>query len=108
MKMKINFNNPQVFEELEDKAIDGQLDYQDFPAIEYKYFSKLSKLGYNNRHNGWDVNICTSMQEQYRKDYVALIFLLMVIFLLSMFLICFMQRLNLLHWIYPLMILNNL
>lgn len=50
---KYDFNNPQVFEQLEDKAIDGQLDYSAFPPPEYKYFSRLAKVGYNNRHKGW-------------------------------------------------------
>ena len=40
---KYDFNNPQVFEQLEDKAIDGQLDYSAFPPPEYKYFSRLAK-----------------------------------------------------------------
>ena len=67
--MKINFNDPQEFENLENRAIDGQLDYENFPPIEYKYFSKLSKLGYYNRHNGWDKDICLAKQEEYRKTY---------------------------------------
>ena len=42
---KYDFKNPQVFTQLEDKAIDGQLDYSDFPSPEYKYFSRLSRVG---------------------------------------------------------------
>ena len=67
--MKLNFNDKTEFEQLEEKAIDGQLDYSEFPPEEYKYFSRLSKLGYNNRHMGWDVKTCTALQEQYRADY---------------------------------------
>lgn len=66
---KYDFNNPQVFERLEDKAIDGQLDYSNFPPPEYKYFSKLAKLGYNNRHKGWDINICLELQDKLRTEY---------------------------------------
>ena len=66
---KYDFNNPQVFERLEDKAIDGQLDYSNFPPSEYKYFSKLAKLGYNNRHKGWDINICLELQDKLRTEY---------------------------------------
>lgn len=66
---KYDFNNPQVFERLEDKAIDGQLDYSNFPPSEYKYFSKLAKLGYNNRHKGWDINICLKLQDKLRTEY---------------------------------------
>lgn len=66
---KIDFTNMSVFEKLEDEAIDGVLNYEDFPPEEYKYFSKLSKLGYNNRHKGWDVEICEAKQDEYRTQY---------------------------------------
>lgn len=59
---KYDFKNLQVFEQLEDKAIDGQLDYSNFPSAEYKYFSKLAKLGYNNRNKGWDIKICLCLK----------------------------------------------
>lgn len=65
----IRFNDPAVFERLEDKAIDGVLDYSDFPPAEYKYFSKLSKIGYNNRVKGWAVEICEKKQKELRADY---------------------------------------
>lgn len=41
----MNFNDSKTFATLEDKAIDGVLDYENFPPVEYKYFSRLSKLG---------------------------------------------------------------
>lgn len=66
---KYDFKNPQVFERLEDKAIDGQLDYSSFPPPEYKYFSRLAKVGYNNRHKGWDINICLEWQDKLRTEY---------------------------------------
>lgn len=69
--MKYNFNDSQEFARLEDKAIDGQLDYSDFPPAEYKYFSKLARLGYNNRHKGWDIKICLEWQEKIKSDYIA-------------------------------------
>ena len=67
--MKINFKDEAQFAKLEDKAIDGALIYDDFPPEEYKYFSKLSKLGYNNRHKGWSVEICQAKQEEYKQQY---------------------------------------
>lgn len=69
--MKYNFNDSQEFARLEDKAIDGQLDYSDFPSAEYKYFSKLARLGYNNRYKGWDIKICLEWQEKFKSDYIA-------------------------------------
>lgn len=67
--MKPNFKDKTEFARLEDKAIDGQLDYTDYPPAEYKYFSKLAKLGYNNRHKGWDINICLEWQDKLRTEY---------------------------------------
>ena len=64
-----NFKNPDVFADLEDKAIDGLLDYDNFPPCEYKYFSRLSKLGYLNRIKGWSVEICEAKQKEYRLQY---------------------------------------
>ena len=57
-----------MFTQLEDKAIDGQLDYSDFSPPEYKYFSRLSRVGYNNRHKGGDINICLEWQYKLRTD----------------------------------------
>lgn len=67
--MRINFSDRQQFERLEDMAIDGQLDYSDFPPEEYTYFSKLSRLGYLNRHKGWTGELCEQLQAEYRKEY---------------------------------------
>ena len=68
--MKINFNDEAQFAKFEDMAIDGQLNYEDFPPNEYKYFSKLSKLGYMNRHKGWSVEICLEKQQELKNDYI--------------------------------------
>jgi len=67
--MKIKFNDPAEFERLENDAIDGALIYDDFPPEEYKYFSKLAKLGYMNRHKGWSIEICEAKQEEFKKQY---------------------------------------
>ena len=67
--MKMNFDDAEQFERLEDMAIDGQLDYSDFPPEEYQYFSRLSRLGYLNRHKGWSIDICEQKQEEYRERY---------------------------------------
>ena len=66
---KIDFSDDSVFLELEDRAIDGVLDYEDFPPEEYKYFSKLAKLGYLNRHKGWSAEICEEKQKELRAAY---------------------------------------
>ena len=66
---KLNFSDPTVFGRLEEEAIDGALDYSDYPPEEYKYFSKLSRLGYLNRHKGWSAEVCKEKQKEYRKVY---------------------------------------
>ena len=65
----MDFKNKQTFAELEDKAIDGLLDYDSFPPCEYKYFSRLAKLGYLNRTKGRSVEICEAKQREYRLEY---------------------------------------
>lgn len=61
----------EEFERYEDAAIDGRLIYDDYPADEYRYFSKLSKLGYKNRHYDWSKEICEEKQEEFRREYLA-------------------------------------
>lgn len=70
--MKLNFDklSDEQFARLEDKAIDGQLDYSEFPPDEYKYFSKLAQLGYKNRHNGWSAEICEEKKNDFKKQYL--------------------------------------
>lgn len=63
------FGNSAAFVQLEEQAIDGQLSYDEYPPEEYRYFSKLSRLGYLNRHSGWSKEICEAKQEEYRKEY---------------------------------------
>lgn len=67
--MKHNFKDKQEFEQLENLAIDGQLDYNDFKPAEYQYFSRLTRLGYLNRHKGWSKELCEIKQAEYRQDY---------------------------------------
>ena len=69
--MKYNFTDKDTFARLEDKAIDGQLDYSAFPPAEYRYFSQLAKLGWLNRHKGWTTELCRLKQEEHRKAYLA-------------------------------------
>lgn len=71
--IKINFDKmtDEEFAGYEDAAIDGRLIYDDYPADEYKYFSRLSKLGYKNRHDGWSKEICEQKQREYKLEYLG-------------------------------------
>lgn len=66
---RINFDDTTQLALLEDKAIDGVLDYDSFPPEEYKYFSRLAKLGYLNRHKNWSAEVCEERQAEYKKQY---------------------------------------
>lgn len=66
---RLPFSDAEFFAECEEKAIDGTLSYNGFPAVEYKYFSKLSKLGYMNRHKGWSAEICEAKKKDLLTDY---------------------------------------
>ena len=39
-----NFKDPSVWKELKRKCFDGSINYENFPANEYKYFDKLRVL----------------------------------------------------------------
>lgn len=39
-----DFNNPAVWEQLKRRCFDGSINYEDFPAAEYKYFDRLRIL----------------------------------------------------------------
>ena len=65
----IDFSDKEVFAQLEDRAIDGVLNYDSFPPCEYKYFSQLAKVGYKNRHCGWSAEVCEDRQQMLRKVY---------------------------------------
>ncbi len=56
---------------MENEAIDGRLIYDDFPPQEYKYFSRLCKLGYNNRHRGWAKELCEQLAGELKAQYEA-------------------------------------
>lgn len=67
--MTYKFSDKKTFAFLENEAIDGRLDYESFPPVEYKYFSQLAKLGWLNRHKGWSAELCEMKQQEHRKEY---------------------------------------
>ncbi len=71
MNNKIDFKNEQLFASLEESAINGELNFNDFPPCEYKYFSLLARLGYMNRYKGWSGEICQQKQENFYDQYLV-------------------------------------
>ena len=50
----INFQNEEIFKKLESECYTDTLDFDSFPAAEYKYFSRLRKIFSDYKFNGLD------------------------------------------------------
>lgn len=57
------------FEEFEEQALAGELEYDDFPPEEYRYFSKLSRLGYHMRYGSGHDQRINEIHQRYYKEY---------------------------------------
>lgn len=67
--VKHNFKNPEEFAALERQAYDGQLDFNGFPAAEYRYFDRIQGIGYRSRHEGLTREQARSERDKALKDY---------------------------------------
>lgn len=65
----IEFTDPEKFRELEKSAYNGQLDFNDFPAAEYRYFDRLQNIGYRVRHEGLPMDFAKRECGDARRDY---------------------------------------
>lgn len=63
------FNNPEKFAEMERQAYNGQLDFNTFPAAEYRYFDRIQSIGYRVRHEGLPRDFAQEEREKALKDY---------------------------------------
>ena len=50
----INFRDEAIFKKLESECYTDTLDFDSFPAAEYKYFSRLRKIFSDYKFNGLD------------------------------------------------------
>lgn len=64
-----NFKNPEEFTALERQAYDGQLDFNEFPAAEYRYFDRIQDIGYRSRHEDLTREQARSERDKVLKDY---------------------------------------
>lgn len=64
-----NFKNPEEFAALERQAYDGQLDFNDFPAAEYRYFDRIQNIGYRSRHEGLTREQARRERDKALRDY---------------------------------------
>ena len=67
--VKVNFKDPEEFRKLECQAYDGQLDFNEFPAAEYRYFDRIQDIGYRSRHEGLTREQARSERGKALKDY---------------------------------------
>ena len=63
----INFQDEAVFKKLESECYTDTLDFDSFPAAEYKYFSRLRKIFSDYKFNGLDKDKAVIYAE-YRHD----------------------------------------
>ena len=64
-----NFNDPEKFAEMERQAYNGQLDFNTFPAAEYRYFDRIQNIGYKVRHEGFPRELAAQDRDKALKDY---------------------------------------
>ena len=66
----INFNDQEEFRRLERQAYDGQLDFNEFPAAEYRYFDRVQNAGYRVRHEGYPKEFARQDISKAKQDYL--------------------------------------
>ena len=65
----INFQDEAVFKKLESECYTDTLNYDNFPAAEYKYFSKLRKIFSDYKFNGLDKDTAAKRKSEIYADY---------------------------------------
>lgn len=70
--VKYDFKNPEEFARLKKLAYDGQLDFNDFPAAEYRFFDRIQDIGYRVRCEGFPMDFaikdCRKAEDDYLRD----------------------------------------
>ena len=66
---KTNFKDPAVWKSLERQAYEGIVDYEQFPAAEYKYFSELQRLYEKFRFGGLDRSLAQQQKAKLLSEY---------------------------------------
>ena len=68
----INFRDEEIFKKLESECYTDTLDFDSFPAAEYKYFSRLRKIFSDYKFNGLDKDTAAKRKAviytEYRQD----------------------------------------
>ena len=65
----INFQNEEIFKKLESECYTDTLDFDFFPAAEYKYFSRLRKIYSDYKFGGLDKDTAAKLKAGIYADY---------------------------------------
>ena len=65
----INFQDEAIFKKLESECYTDTLDFDSFPAAEYKYFSRLRKIFSDYKFNGLDKDTAVKRKAGIYADY---------------------------------------
>ena len=65
----INFRDEAIFKKLESECYTDTLDFDSFPAAEYKYFSRLRKIFSDYKFNGLDKDTAAKRKAGIYADY---------------------------------------
>ena len=68
--VKESFKDPEEFRKLECQAYDGQLDFNDFPAAEYRYFDRVQNAGSRVRCEGYPKEFARQDISRAKQDYL--------------------------------------
>ena len=65
----INFQDEEIFKKLESECYTDTLDFDSFPAVEYKYFSRLRKIYSDYKFGGLDKDTAAKRKAGIYADY---------------------------------------
>lgn len=65
----INFQDEAIFKKLESECYTDTLDFDSFPAVEYKYFSRLRKIYSDYKFGGLDKDTAAKRKAGIYADY---------------------------------------
>ena len=65
----INFRDEAIFKKLESECYTDTLAFENFPAAEYKYFSRLRKIYSDYKFNGLDKDTAAKRKAGIYADY---------------------------------------
>ena len=65
----VNFQDEEIFKKLESECYTDTLDFDSFPAAEYKYFSRLRKIYSDYKFNGLDKDTAAKRKAGIYADY---------------------------------------